>query len=59
MDRVPVEETDEITGLVFTSYEDRYVPGIEVIGGTFALGALIFALTFIPTKKSKSAQNNS
>lgn len=55
MDRVPVEQTDEITGLVFTTYEDRYVPGIEVLGGTFALGALIFAVTFLPIKKSNSA----
>lgn len=52
MDRVPVEQTDEITGLVFTSYEDRYVPGIEVLGGSLTLGLLLVGLTFIPFKQS-------
>lgn len=59
MNRVPIEQTDEITGLVFTSYEERYVPGIEVVGGTLALGALLFALTFLPFTKSNSSPNHS
>ena len=59
MDRVPVEMTDEITGLVYTEYEERYVPGIEVLGGAFAVGALLFAVTFLPLKKSNSAQKTS
>jgi uncharacterized membrane protein SpoIIM required for sporulation len=52
MNRVPIEQTDEITGLVFTTYEERYIPGIEVLGGGLVLGALLFATTFFLPKKN-------
>ena len=52
MNRIPIEQTDEITGLVFTSYQERYVPGIEVLGGGLVLGFVLLGVTFIPFKKS-------
>ena len=45
MDKVPVEQVDEITGLNYTTYEDRYVPGIEVLGAGVVLGGLILVGT--------------
>lgn len=53
MNRVPVEQTDEITGLVFTTYEERYVPGIEVLGGSLAAGLILLGFTYFPFKKTK------
>jgi hypothetical protein len=45
-DRVPVSKTDEITGIVFTAYEDRYVPGIDILGGGALLSALLLVSSF-------------
>jgi hypothetical protein len=39
--RVPVKQVDEVTGLDHITYEDRYVPGIEVLGGGLALAGLL------------------
>lgn len=44
--KVPVPKTDEITGIAYTDYEDRYVPGVEVLGAGAALAAVIFGATF-------------
>lgn len=44
--RVPVSQTDEVTGIVFTTYQDRFVPGIEVLGGGALLAALVFGSSF-------------
>ena len=49
-----LEQTDEITGLVFTTYEERYVPGIDILGGALVVGALCFGLTFLLFKNSNS-----
>ena len=54
--RVQVSRTDEVTGIVFTTYEDRFVPGIEVLGAGVALSAALAAAAFFvrshPTQKS-------
>lgn len=39
--RVPVKQVDEITGLEHITYEDRYVPGIEVLAGGLGLAGLL------------------
>ena len=53
MNRVPFEQTDEITGLVYTTYDERYVPGIEILGGGLTLVLVFLGLTFLPFKSSK------
>jgi len=57
-DRVPVPKTDEITGIPYTVYEDRYVPGVEVLAAGTALAAAIFGATFFlrtsPTRPPSS-----
>lgn len=54
--RVQVSGTDEVTGIVFTAYEDRFVPGVEVLGAGVALSAALAAASFfvrsLPTQKS-------
>lgn len=45
--RVPTTQTDEVTGIAFTTYENRFIPGIEVLGAGLALAAGLFALGFL------------
>ncbi|KXU37092.1 hypothetical protein AXK12_02300 [Cephaloticoccus capnophilus] len=53
MNRVPVTQVDEITGIEFITYEDRFVPGIEWLGGAVGLAAVAFGLSFFfRTKKT-------
>ena len=51
MDRVPVEKVDEITGLEYTEYEERHVPGIDFLGTGIAIGGVIFAASFFLKKQ--------
>ena len=46
MHRVPINQVDEITGIAFVTYEDRFVPGIEWLGGGLGLAVLVFAVSF-------------
>src|SRR5688572_28037704 len=48
MNQVPVKQTDEITGIEFVTYEKRFVPGIEFLGGGagFATGLFVVSLLF-------------
>lgn len=45
--RVPVVQTDEVTGIAFTTYENRFVPGIEILATGVALAAGLFAFSFV------------
>jgi len=53
MNRVPVAQIDEITGIEFITYEDRFVPGIEWLGGAVGLAVLFFGLSFFFRTKQK------
>lgn len=44
--RVPVSQTDEVTGIAYTTYEDRFVPGLEVLGGGLALAGTLLTVAF-------------
>jgi hypothetical protein len=48
---VPVERIDEITEVPYIVYEDRFVPGYDYLGGGLALGLVIFAVTFWPSRR--------
>ena len=41
--RVPRSKTDEVTGIVYTVYENRYVPGIDLLAGGVGLASALFA----------------
>lgn len=50
--QVPTKQTDEITGIEFVTYEQRFVPGVEFLAGGFGLGAGLFALSFLVQRKT-------
>lgn len=51
IDKAPVEKTDEITGIAYVEYEDRFVPGIEFLGLGFAAAAVLFGVSFLFRKR--------
>lgn len=53
MNRVPVQMIDEITQIEYITYEERFVPGIDVLALGAGFAALIFSLTFLPAFKPK------
>lgn len=55
--RVPSTKNDEITGIAYTVYEDRFVPGVEVLGGGVALAGALFAISFFLRPKNKTNQS--
>ena len=55
--RVPVSQTDEVTGIAFTTYENRFIPGIEILAGGVALAGGLFALSFF-VRTPPSANSN-
>lgn len=50
-DRVPVKSVDEVTGLEHITYEDRYVPGVDFLGGGLALAGALAGLAVLLKKK--------
>jgi hypothetical protein len=47
MHRVPVPAVDEITGLEYVLYEDRFVPGVEYLAGAVVVALLLHGLSFL------------
>ena len=45
--QVPVKQVDPVTELEFVTYEKRFVPGLDYLGGGVLLGVLIFGATFL------------
>lgn len=52
MNQVPVKQVDEITGIEFVTYQDRFVPGIEFLGAGTGLAAGLFILSLFFKPKS-------
>jgi hypothetical protein len=46
--QVPIKQIDEITGIEFVTYEKRFVPGVDFLGGGtgLAAGLFVFSLFF-------------
>ena len=57
--RVPVRQVDEVTGIEYVTYEDRFVPGLDFLGAGGALATAVFSLSFLPRLKSKSNNHTS
>jgi len=51
MNRVPVEKKDPVTGQEYKEYEDRFVPGVDFLGGVFAGAGALLAISFFVRKK--------
>ena len=54
--RVPMSKTDEVTGIVYTVYENRYVPGIDLLAGGVGLASALVAVSFLLRPKNKTDQ---
>ncbi len=52
--KVPVKAVDEVTGLEHVTYEDRYVPGVDFLGGGLALAAALAGASLFLRKKHSS-----
>lgn len=46
-DRVAIEKTDEVTGLEYREFEERFVPGIDVLAIGLAAGLGLAAVSFL------------
>lgn len=51
-DRVPVTQKDEITGIDYVTYENRFVPGIDTLGLGLGISAGLFAVSFLFRSKN-------
>ncbi len=54
---VPVKELDEVTGIEAIRYEERMVPGIDVLGGGWAVAGVGWVLTFVGARKKRSTSS--
>lgn len=54
--RVPHKQVDEVTGLEHITYEERYVPGIEVLAGGVGAGLALCALSVFFRKPKPATQ---
>jgi len=54
MNRVPLTKTDEITGIDYVEYEDRFVAGLEVLAGGTGGAVLLFGLSFLFRKPTSN-----
>jgi hypothetical protein len=52
--QVPLKQTDEITGIEFVTYEQRYVPGVDFLGAGTGLAAGLFAVSLFFKRKSNN-----
>jgi hypothetical protein len=52
--QVPVKQTDEITGIEFVTYEQRFVPGVDFLGAGTGLAAGLFVVSLFFKRKSNN-----
>ena len=45
--QVTIQEIDEVTGLDYVRYEDRFVPGVEWLAGGCAVAVFLFGASFL------------
>lgn len=46
-DRVPIPQIDEITGIEYVTYEERFVPGVDFLAGGIGTALALFAISFL------------
>lgn len=49
--RVAVEKRDEITEIVYTEYEERFVPGVDLLAASGTAALVLFGITFVKRGK--------
>ena len=45
--RVALEKKEEITEIVYTEYEERFVPGVDLLAASGAAALLLAAISFV------------
>jgi hypothetical protein len=55
--RVPITKTDEITGIAYIVYEDRFVPGVDALAAGVGLAGGLFAASFFFRPKNKKTNS--
>lgn len=50
--QVPMKQTDEITGIDYVTYEKRFVPGVEFLGGGVGLATGLFVVSLLFKRKT-------
>ena len=53
---VPVKTVDDVTGLEGITYQRRFVPGVDLLGGTWLVSATLLGLSLI-FRKDKNQTN--
>lgn len=51
MNQVPTTQVDEITGIEYVTYEERFVPGVEVLVGAVVLSALLLGASALARRR--------
>jgi hypothetical protein len=51
--RVEKRTVDEVTGIEGITYEDRFVPGVDFLGGTLVGAGLLAGVSFLIRKRDK------
>lgn len=61
MTQVPSTQVDEVTQLEYIAYEERFVPGLELLLAGVAIGTAIIAFTFFvrPGPRRPSSRSSS
>jgi len=49
--QVAVQKKDEITEIIYTEYEDRFVPGVDFLAGAGAVALVLGGLSFLGRRK--------
>jgi hypothetical protein len=57
--RVEKKTLDEVTGIEAISYEERFVPGVEFLGGAVAGAGALAGLSFLFGKKKNKLESAS
>jgi hypothetical protein len=50
---VPVKSVDEVTGLEGVSYQERFVPGVDFLGGALLGASMLAGASFVLRNKTK------
>lgn len=53
--RIEKKTVDEVTGIEAITYEDKFVPGVEILGGAIAGAGALAGISFAFGRKQKAA----
>lgn len=53
--RIEKKTIDEVTGIEAITYEDKFIPGIEILGGAILGAGALAGVSFVVGRKQKTA----